>query len=235
MKRTPRVLLPELPAGGGPAPLDEAAAHHVLRVLRLEPGQALEALDGRGGRAGAVLAEGGRRARLDCSPPRSEPEPAPRLEAWLPLIRPERMEWAVEKLTELGVATITVYHSERTGDQRRGPGLERLGRVAEAALLQSGNAWRPRLEGPLGLAELLGRPQSALVIAQRGGPDWRALEEPPPALALLAGPEGGFSPAEMQVLEERRGLLVGLGPHVLRAESALVLLAGLARTLAGHS
>ena len=235
MKRVPRLLVAFLPEAGGPVELDAEGAHHALRVLRLEPGQALEALDGRGARAEATLIVTGKRARLDCGPCRREMPPHPRLEAWLPLLRPERLEWAVEKLTELGVAVITLYHSDRTGNQRRPPALERLGRVAEAALLQSGNPWRPQLRGPLGLTELLERPEPPLALADRAGvtlsPSLLACKSDEAGLALLAGPEGGFSPEELQVLAKRCRARIGLGPHVLRAESALVILAGLARAL----
>lgn len=240
MKRVPRLLVAALPEAGGPVELDAEGAHHALHVLRLEPGQTLEALDGRGARAEATLVVAGRRASLDCGPCRREIQTLPRLEAWLPLVRPERQEWAVEKLTELGVAVIILYHSDRTGNQRRPPALERLGRVAEAALRQSGNPWRPELRGPLDLAELLARPDPPLALADRAGPaqglsllaGTADMAGPPASLALLAGPEGGFSPEEMQVLGKRCRSRIGLGPHVLRAESALVILAGLAQALA---
>ncbi|MDP2360503.1 MAG: RsmE family RNA methyltransferase [bacterium] len=226
MKRTTRLVLPALPREGGWVDLDDGKSHHLLRVLRLAEGQDLEVLDGAGGLATAQLTVDGRRVRLHCQPPWSLPHPSPRLEAWMPLIRPERLETAVEKLTELGVARILVYSSERTGNQRRPPELARLWRLMDAALEQSGNPWRPELTAVVPLAGLLAQVEPPLLVAGRdhavAGPFPERL---PGRLALLAGPEGGFSPDEELLLAGRVLGRISLGQHVLRAETAMIALA----------
>jgi 16S rRNA (uracil1498-N3)-methyltransferase len=236
VNRVVRLVVEELPASGESHQLDAVASHHLLTVLRARIGQAVELLDGRGGRCRALLTEGGRRARLETREPEHVEAPALALEAWLPLIKPERMEWAVEKLTELGVVRIRPYNSSRTGNQRRPPDLARWIRVADAALEQSGNPWRPRLEPPATLdghlAELAADP-APLVLAQPGSP---ALTGWPAAwaagrVALLAGPEGGFDDDELARIMKREPLPVSLGPHVVRAETALVALATVVRSL----
>ncbi|MFA7329925.1 MAG: RsmE family RNA methyltransferase [Candidatus Delongbacteria bacterium] len=235
MNRVPRLLLDSLPAAGGEVRLEASASHHLLRVLRAAVGQELELLDGRGGRAAARLESADRQVRLSCQAPRQAAEPDLKLEAWLPLIRPERLEWAVEKLTELGIWRIVPYSSARSGNQKRPPDLARLGRIIDAALEQSGNPWRPGLAPPASLAALLDGELpllAALPVADsRLG---AALDRPHGTLALLAGPEGGFSAEEIELVMKRSLALVSLGPHVVRAETALVTLTGVVQALTNN-
>ena len=232
MNREVRLVVEEGLPSGGSVTLDGAASHHLLTVLRVKTGQEVELLDGRGGRCPARVVEAGRRARLETGEALREEPPALELEAWLPLIKPERLEWAVEKLTELGVAVVRPFASERTGNLRRPPDLARLARVATAALEQSGNPWLPRLLPAAGLDQLLAE-EPPLLLAQPGSPalaDGRGLAARG-RLALLAGPEGGFTPRELDEILKRGPQLAGLGPHVVRAETALVALAAVARAL----
>jgi 16S rRNA (uracil1498-N3)-methyltransferase len=121
----------------------------------------------------------------------------------------------VQKLTEAGVDRIVPFCSSRSvvrWSGERGEGhLARLGRVAREAAMQCRRAWLPEV-GPLAeFADLAGRPGATL--ADRGGD--------PPSLArplVLVGPEGGWSDEELAANPRR----VGLGPHVLRAETAAV-------------
>jgi len=236
MNRVVRLVVEVLPTPGASLVLDAVGSHRLLTVLRARSGQAVELLDGQGGRCPARLTETGRRACLEAGMARHEQAPALALEAWLPLVKPERMEWAVEKLTELGVARIRPYSSGRTGNQRRPPDLARWNRVADAALEQSGNPWRPRLEPPTPLnaclAELAAE-QVPLLLAHPGSPALagRPLARPAGRLALMAGPEGGFEPDELERIMKREPLLASLGPHVVRAETALVALAAVVRSL----
>jgi len=128
----------------------------------------------------------------------------------------DRPEWAVQKLTELGVDVIVPLLAARsvvrwTGDRTAGP-VERLRRVAREAAMQSRRAWLPVVEDPLPFAAAAARPGAALAVA--GGD--------PPSLArpvVLVGPEGGWDTDELGA-----GLpTIGLGPHVLRTETAAVV------------
>jgi 16S rRNA (uracil1498-N3)-methyltransferase len=139
------------------------------------------------------------------------------------------MDFVVEKATELGVAAILPFASERTvGDRERAGKLERWRRLAKAAAQQCGRADVPEIAAPVDVATLarsLENYDAALI-------PWE-LAEPVPLRrrlpgfiatarsALVAiGPEGGLSHAEAQALEEAGGHLVSLGSRVFRTETA---------------
>jgi 16S rRNA (uracil1498-N3)-methyltransferase len=132
------------------------------------------------------------------------------------LTKGERPEWTVQKLTELGIDRIVPFAGERSIVRWDGAGtlaakLGRLRRVARQAAMQSRRSWLPVVEDLADFGVLAARPGVAL--ADREGL--------PPSLSwpvVLVGPEGGWSPEE-----EGSGLpRVGLGPQVLRAETAAV-------------
>jgi 16S rRNA (uracil1498-N3)-methyltransferase len=144
---------------------------------------------------------------------RAEPEVTV---AFVP-VKGERPEWVVQKLTETGVDRIVVLESLRAvvrwEGEREVRALERLRRVAREAAAQSRRAWLPEVVGVMDLHALSVRlGPAALAVAQLGGD--------PPTMAVPAvavGPEGGWDPSETA-----GHCLVGLGPTVLRAETAAV-------------
>ena len=197
--------------------------HHLGHVLRLRPGESVVAADGSGRwracrftgaptarRAGATMLEPDGPVVVSA---RTEPEVTV---AFVP-VKGERPEWVVQKLTEAGVDRIVVLESLRAvvrwEGERRARAVERLRRVAREAAAQSRRPWLPDIVGGASLDELCDRLAPVpLALAQVGG-------EPPgvdrPALAV--GPEGGWEPSETEGRP-----LVGLGPNVLRAETAAV-------------
>lgn len=205
--------------------LEPDDAHHLARVLRAEPGETVLAADGRGawrpcryqaggsGRAAPVLVPDG--DVVTCA----RPEPLLTV-AFVP-VKGDRPEWVVQKLTEVGVDRIVVLRSRRSvvrwdRDPSQAPrALGRLQRVAASAAAQSRRPWIPEVAGVLTLAELAATcGPGGLALAEPGGP--------PPGggqHAVAVGPEGGWSD------DERTGSglpTVGLGPGVLRAETAAV-------------
>ncbi len=233
MNRLPCIHLPELKAVGGLHRLDAAKSHHLNKVLRLAPGQGLKALNGAGLVAEGQLASAGRICEINLEAAAQALAPSP-LELWLPLIRPSRLETAVEKAVELGVGRIHPFTSEHTGNQNRRLDMSRLGRVMIAALEQSGNPFLPDLAEPQPLSKLLEESRLPLVLAHPAATADLATELGNLAetgCSLLAGPEGGFSPEEFDLVVKRARVIAGLGPHVLRAESALICLCGLFRAL----
>lgn len=224
--RVLRLLVDALPPQGGQVKLDALRSHHLGTVLRAELGQALLLMDGHGRVAKAVLEAGGRHCLLACEAPAPQAPPPLPLQAWMPVIRPERLEMALEKLTELGVAQVCLYTSDHSGNLRRPVDMARLRRVCEAAVEQSGNPWLPQLESALQLEERLAQAHPPLVLATPSGEALETLPDAWGGLALVVGPEGGFSPMEQERLLERAVARVALGPHILRAETAMVLLAG---------
>ena len=192
--------------------LADADAHHLARVLRLRRDETVVAADGRGGwTLCRYVPEGPALEPLGAT--EFEPAPEPLLTVALAPVKGERSEWAVQKLTEIGIDRLVPLVAERSvvrwDDQRSVRALERWSRVAREAAAQCRRVWLPVVAPPVALGDLAG---DGLVLAEGGGP-------PPTAAAVTVaiGPEGGWSPTELAGRPT-----VGLGPHVLRAETAAV-------------
>jgi 16S rRNA (uracil1498-N3)-methyltransferase len=183
--------------------------HHLARVLRLRPGDVVTVGDGRGAwrtaRFGDVIEPVGSVVR--------EPAPVPELAVAFAVLKGDRPELVVQKLTEIGVDRVVPFHAARCvarwDGERATRHVERLRRVTREAAMQSRRAWLPVVEPVTTFADVAARPGAAL--ASPGG-------VPPHGeqTLVLVGPEGGWSPDELAC-----GLsTVDLGPHVLRAETA---------------
>jgi 16S rRNA (uracil1498-N3)-methyltransferase len=199
--------------------------HHLARVLRLRTGETVTVADGTGRwrpyRIGGVTT-GGAVVRLTAAgPPEQEPPTSPRLAVAFALTKGDKPELVVQKLTELGVDRILPVLAERSVSRpdlgRAATMLERWRRIAREAARQCRRATLPAVEGLAPLAALAGHP--GLVVAERGAGPAGGLGEPPDGeMLLVVGPEGGLAPAEVEALKPWGRL--GLGPHVLRAETA---------------
>jgi 16S rRNA (uracil1498-N3)-methyltransferase len=232
----------------GRCELAERDAAHALRVLRLRPGDTLVGLDGRGGswplriraierdrpvleRAGDAVTE---------PRPGAPGSPLPWIEVALSLPRAGRAEDIVDALTQLGAAAISPIVCERTqGAARDVPEsrTERWRRAAEEACKQSGRLWLPLLSPPRDIdawidanaaADLVVlSPESETAGCRATFSEWidqrlattKSWTADSP-LRIAIGPEGGFSPAEIERLCTRGAALASLGPHTLRIETA---------------
>jgi 16S rRNA (uracil1498-N3)-methyltransferase len=193
--------------------LDEPDRHHLERVLRLRPGDPLTASDGRGAWCPCRL--GGAPDPLEpTGPVAHEPAPDPLLTVGFALVKGDRPELIVQKLTELGVDRIVPFAAERSvvrwDDERGARHVERLRRVAREAAMQSHRAWLPTVGDLASFDSLVA---AGAVLADRDGDP---LAEP--GRAVLVGPEGGWSDRERAAAPAR----VGLGDHVLRVETAAI-------------
>ncbi len=185
--------------------------HHLTRVLRVRPGAPLTMADGAGRWRCGVLA-----AELEpTGPVVTFIPPAPLLTVGFALVKGDKPELIVQKLTELGIDRIVVFRAEhsvvRWDEAKAAKAVPRLRTVARAAAMQSHRPILPVVDEVADLAALVRLPGAAL--ADRTGA--------PPTLAhpvLLVGPEGGWSNAE-RALEAPS---VVLGANVLRAETAAV-------------
>lgn len=201
--------------------LDPDDAHHLSRVLRTAPGETVVAADGRGAWRRCRFAVGSVPALVpDGDVVHCRRVDPPVTVAFVP-VKGDRPEWVVQKLTELGVDRIVVLRSQRSVVRwDRDPGqaaraLERLRRVASAAAAQSRRAWLPSVEGIMNLSELAAAvAPGQLALAERGG-EHPSLDRP----AVAIGPEGGWTDDERSQPDT---VLAGLGPTVLRAETAAV-------------
>jgi 16S rRNA (uracil1498-N3)-methyltransferase len=201
-------------------------AHHLAKVLRLRPGEPVVAADGRGGwRLCRYRAPDGGPMRSDEGELEVDgavtvvPRPTPVITVGFVPVKGDRPEWVVQKLTEIGVDRIAVLRSARAvvrWDGDRGVrAIERLRRVSREAGAQSRNPWLPEVVGILDLAGLAQAVAPApLALAHPGGD--------PPSVAMpgmAVGPEGGWDDSE---LAPGGFPVVGLGPGILRAETAAV-------------
>jgi 16S rRNA (uracil1498-N3)-methyltransferase len=192
--------------------LDEHDLHHLARALRLRAGEPVVASDGCGGWRPTRFTGQGLEADGAAE---HEPRPEPELTVGFALVKGAKPELVVQKLTELGVDRIVPFVAARSvvrweGD-RGAAHADRLRRVAREAAMQSRRVWRPEVEDLATFTDLAGRPGA--VLAEPGGPP---LSEA--TTTVLAGPEGGWDPAERSDRPT-----VGLSDGVLRSETAAVV------------
>ncbi|MGH2657573.1 MAG: RsmE family RNA methyltransferase [Actinomycetota bacterium] len=224
------------PAPGEPVALAPEDARHAVRSLRLREGDEFTSSDGAGGlahcrvvRAAHLLVEGEVVERTVQAPPR------PSLSVLLAPPKGDRLTWAVQKLTELGVDRIVLVQSARSVRRWEGERAARVGPRLEAvvreAAKQSRGRFLPAVTGPLPWAEAVVPGAEATVVLWERAREGllRALPEgSPDALSLVVGPEGGI-PEEDALAAERAGArLAGLGPAILRTETAAVAAAAVA-------
>ena len=219
----------------GEARVEGDAYRHLFRARRLAAGDRIRAADGRGrARWGEVARVDRRAAVLALGEPAPANEPAWRLELVVAAPRRERASWLVEKATELGAAAVRLVAAERA-PRDYGPGsLDRLRRVAAAALEQCHRAVLPEVTGihPWDELPALLEPAAArwlLDPAPGARPAAEALGPPAPGAtgALLIGPEGGWTDPERAELTALGCAAVSLGDRVLRVETAAVAAAAL--------
>jgi len=231
-----RVLIaPQAVRGQEIAIADPGALHHLRRVLRVRPGDALECVDGTGRRYRGHITRcdaGEVTMAIDAS----SVDVAPRMPITLAqaMIRPERFEWVIEKSTELGVARILPMITSRTvrGDlvSRHRARVERWRRIAAAAAVQCGRSTVPALEEPCAFAEVFERLRGGRALlptlAVQGRPLIEAMEmvAQDTALTVLIGPEGDFTMDEVQLAQRQGACAVRLGDATLRSETAAVAL-----------
>jgi 16S rRNA (uracil1498-N3)-methyltransferase len=215
---------------------------HLVRVLRARVGERVTAFDGRGGRWELAVSRIVKRAVEfePLAPPTREPAPGENgapldwIEVALPLPRGERAAELVDRLVQLGIASLVPLQSERSqggrsdlGDGRRA----RLDRVARAACKQSRRAWLLEIANELSFETwLASHDRRVLWIADPGAPRTlaaavAALASEPRGtraapLALVCGPEGGFTARELDAARAAGAIETALGPHVQRIETA---------------
>lgn len=227
----PRIHVPVPLSSGATLALPPGAARHV-QVRRMQPGQDLVLFTGSGGEWDATITRMGRsevEVRVGAHHP-IEREAARRVHLATGLMASERLEWLIEKATELGAASLTPVLTARANVRVDGTRAERKrGRwdaVAAAACEQCGRNRIPSIAPVTPLAELLAQPESGarwLLTLDPQAPGVRGRAASLAATAnvtVLSGPEGGLDPAEEQAALAAGFLPVHLGPRVLRAETA---------------
>jgi 16S rRNA (uracil1498-N3)-methyltransferase len=236
MSQTPRIHLALPLDTASEIELPVAAVRH-LQVRRLQPGDALRLFDGRGGEWQAELLRMGRqsaRVRIGVA---LQPVAELRVSVTLALGVPanDRMDRLVEKACELGVAAIQPLVTERSvlrlSGERAAQRCDHWQSIAVAACEQCGRAQVPTVAPWMTLAQWLAQPPALARWLLSPEPEARPLAGralPTASLCVLSGPEGGLSPAEQAAARASGFEPVNLGPRVLRADTApLVVMAWL--------
>ncbi|ATJ81020.1 16S rRNA (uracil(1498)-N(3))-methyltransferase [Halomonas beimenensis] len=228
--RPPRIHVAAALTDGPDVVLPEGAARHVARVLRLGEGAPLVLFDGRGIEAEAVLVEAGRKrvvARVEAvHEGRGESPLAVHLGQ--AISKGDRMDYAIQKAVELGVAEITPLYTEhgdvRLKGEREARKLAHWQAVAASACEQCGRATLPPVHPPLALADWLGgRGEALRLVLHPGTPGVLDRQGETASAALLIGPEGGLSSAEVEAAIGADFAPLSLGPRILRTETAPVV------------
>ncbi|MBC7230192.1 MAG: 16S rRNA (uracil(1498)-N(3))-methyltransferase [Actinobacteria bacterium] len=221
--------------------LSGADHHHLSRVLRAKVGDEVRIQDGCGGTARALIVGIGREATdLEVTERWREEEERPRLHLFQALLKGARMDLVVEAAAELGVSCVAPFACRRSRalseeTERR---VERWRAICLQSSRVAGRLYLPEVFHPLPWEEMLGSLSSfdrVLFADEQGG------ERPAEALegtgwgevALVVGPEGGFEDTERDELRARGARPVSLGPYVLRAEYAGMVLVAAARCACG--
>lgn len=232
-----RLYLPQALKTGAELTLSGEQARYALTVLRLRPGDLLTVFDGRGGEYSAQLIAADRhKAQLRIGTFRSREAESPlHVHLGLAIAKGERMDFSIQKATELGVSVITPLMTERC-NVRLEDKAERKRvhwqKVAIAACEQCGRNRIPEILPPQALELWLAIQTGGVLLDPEGIPFFH-LSPPSESLTLLVGPEGGLSLAERRRVQAQGFIAASLGPRILRVETAVVAALSLAQGLWG--
>lgn len=226
---------PPLPTAGS-FDLPPDAAHHAARVLRLREGDRVEIFDGAGNECRGVIEDiGGKRVVVgDIAVTGINRESPLRIVLAQALSSSEKMDWIIQKSTELGVTEIQPVATERSvarlSADRAEKRLEHWQQVAISACEQCGRNVLPKIHAPLDIMAWLQQVRtttgSQFILLPEGAASLQAQARPQGSATLLIGAEGGFTQAEKDAALHCGFTPIRMGARVLRTETAAI--AGLA-------
>jgi 16S rRNA (uracil1498-N3)-methyltransferase len=220
--------------------LEGGPAHYLRNVLRLPPGSLVALFNERDGEFAAEIVAFSK-TRVELAPKgRLRAPAAPATDVWLVFapIKRAHLEFQVEKATELGASALWPVTTRRTNVER--VNLERLAAIATEAAEQSERLQVPKIHPNATLDKALAnwpRGRQLIVCDETGGGEplarFLAKEDLAKPWAILTGPEGGFAPEEFEILRRQPFVrFVGLGPRVLRADTAALAALAVFQSLA---
>jgi 16S rRNA (uracil1498-N3)-methyltransferase len=232
MKPANRLYVPSPLIPGDVRRLDKEQSHYVSRVLRLRHGDAVVLFDGSGGEYDAVIAETARKhVNLTVGAHHADDRESP-LAMWLlqGMSRGERMDFVVQKATELGVHRITPVLTEfsvvRLDPAKAGNRVQHWQKIAQSACEQCGRNVVPRIDGPQPLGrwlEVAAPPDAERIVLDPGAArNLASLDCRGARIELLIGPEGGLSAAECGQAAAAGFVPCSFGPRTLRTETAAI-------------
>jgi 16S rRNA (uracil1498-N3)-methyltransferase len=204
-------------------------ADHLVRVLRARVGQEFDIATGGSVRRGKVLSVQDGRVEFDLGEEVSSADLS-EITLVLAVFKFDRMEWAIEKCTELGVSRIVPVVARRTDSHLAAASLKRLERwqrIARQASEQSRRAAPPEIAAPVKVSEALTFPAALRIMLAESEEQTllRDLVNPAAAaggIALAIGPEGGWTEDEFQLFQQAGWTAASLGNTILRAETAAI-------------
>lgn len=233
---TPRLVVERDLVTGALTELSQETIRHV-RALRLRVGDELILTDGEGHQRMARITElSPKAARVQLvEAPLANNEGDLSITLGVALLKQDKLDWVVEKCTELGVARIVLVHTDRSLGSDKPARIERLRRVASAATEQSQRSRIPTIEGPRAFQDVVvecGERATKLILHESADTGTAAEFESLSSsnIRLLTGPEGGFSPEEVRIATAAGWNAIRLGPRILRAETAAVSAVAFAQT-----
>ncbi|MBE6375325.1 MAG: RsmE family RNA methyltransferase [Lentisphaeria bacterium] len=222
-----RVFCLQIPEAGGFVSPEPREAEHLFKVMRARSGESVELLDGHGTMAKGVI-EKDRSIRVTAK--ETFPEPEEKLHLCCALPKKQKLDQLLKQAAELGawsIRPVRCIRSVAVGDPR-----ERWELLLREACKQSGNPFLPVIEPEAKLPDVLEKLQQENIKIYYGSV---APAEPgegiAKAKAVIIGPEGGFAPEEVQMMEKCNAEPLNLGPYVLRLETAAICALSVLRRL----
>ncbi len=216
-------------------------AAHLARVLRAKPGEQLTLCDGAGTDYTAEITGISQNEVLlrvlEAVP--SAVEPTVAVTVYVGMARGERMDLAVQKVVELGAARIVPFYSAHSVVKPKNDAEKavRYNRIALEAAKQCGRGLVPPVAQPLPFAQMLAdaaQNELALFLYEGGGAALREVLKSQKTVGIITGPEGGFSAEEARRAQGAGCIQVGLGPRILRSETAPAAVLAAVMTLTGN-
>lgn len=225
--RIPRIYTEHELSQGQSVELESQASHHLSKVLRMSTGSMLTVFNNRGGEYAATIVEISKKTvtiHLISHQPEDRQSPL-KIHLGIALSKGDRLDWVMQKATELGVDEITPLITERTElklkADREAKKMGHWQSIIIAACEQSLRNRLPQLNTPRTLQSWLQNTlaDKKLVLHHRTEQQLNSAESVT-SVALLIGPEGGLSPREIELAQQHDFSALSLGPRVLRTETA---------------
>ena len=226
---------------GGRISLSDDESRHARKVLRVQPGDAVELFDGLGQEADGRVVEAGRVIAIEVGALRNAAPLRPRIEVAVALPKGDRAAVLVEKASELGADRLIPMITERSVVDPGGGKLDRLRRIAIESAKQCGRSWLMEIAEPVAFDRVLVGPGDAVKLfadAHSGNEDHysqiltnlRMHSADVDRLLVLVGPEGGWTNAERQAAQQAGFHPWRLGPYVMRIETAALAAVAILRS-----
>jgi 16S rRNA (uracil1498-N3)-methyltransferase len=237
MKTTPRLFLDAALSERAELPLAREQAHYLTGVLRMKSGDAVRAFNGRDGEWLSYIADAGKKASLRIEKKTADAKPPPDIDYLFAPLKHARLDYMVQKATELGARRLRPVITERTITAR--VNLERMRANAIEAAEQCNLVHVPDVAEPQKLDAVLRTWQGGRILifcdeALEAGHPLSVLSDLKTPAAVIVGPEGGFTPDEKRMLSALPFVrAISLGPRIMRADTAAIAALTIVQAIAG--